>query len=50
MLAKRQEQMEKEEWKRYFDQYTQKELKSLNDRNHYYEKINEKMKRNINNF
>lgn len=42
--------MDKEEWKRCFDYNTQKELKSMHDRNHYYERINEKMKRNINNF
>lgn len=42
--------MDKEEWKKCFDYQTQKELKNLHDRNQYYERVNEKMKRNINNF
>lgn len=42
--------MEKEEWKRCFDYQTQKELKSMHDRNQYYQNINERMKRNINAF
>ena len=42
--------MDKEEWKKCFDYQTQKELKSIHDRNRYYNDINEKMKRNINAF
>lgn len=50
MLARQQEIMEKEEWKRCFDYQTQKELKSMHDRNIYYDNIHQKMKRNINHF